>query len=69
MSRQLRTGDRVHMSQWGRQKGYHTGEKGTVLRTLNLHDGGPPYYPVAMEKDIPAGSRILVNTNEIEADV
>jgi hypothetical protein len=68
MSRELKIGDRVHTTRWNRQKRYHTGDKGTVLRTLKLHDGGPPYCLVAMDNDVPADAGVLFDTDEIETD-
>jgi hypothetical protein len=69
MDRELRIGDRVHTTPWNRQKRYHTGDTGTVLRTLKMHDGGLPYCLVAMDKDSPAGAGILFNTDEVEAEL
>jgi hypothetical protein len=69
MSRELKIGDRVHTTRWNRQKGYQTGDTGTVLRTLKLHDGGLPYCLVAMDNDLPIGAGVLFDANEIEADL
>lgn len=69
MSRELRIGDRVYTTRWNRQKRYHTGDKGTVLQTLKMHDGGPPFCLVRMDKDVPATAGVLFNTDEIEADL
>jgi hypothetical protein len=69
MSRELKIGDRVHTTRSNRQKRYHTGDTGTVQRTLKLHDGGPPYCLVAMDKDAPTGPGVLFYTDEIEADL
>ncbi len=68
MNQEPQIGDRVHATRWNRQKRYHTGDKGTVLRTLILHDGGLPFCMVAMDKDAPSTSGILFNTDEIEID-
>jgi hypothetical protein len=69
MNRELNIGDRVHTTRWNRQKRYHTGDKGTVLRTLKLHDGGLPYCLVAMDNDVSTGVGVLFDTGEIEADL
>ncbi len=69
MSRDLKIGDRVHTTRWNRQKRYHTGDTGTVLRTLKLHDGGLHYCLVAMDNDLPTGVGVLFDANEIEADL
>ncbi|MHB1422567.1 MAG: hypothetical protein ACYC3I_05100 [Gemmataceae bacterium] len=68
MKRDLEIGDRVHTTRRNRQKRYHTGDTGTVLRTLKLHDGGLPYCLVAMDKDVPARAGMLFETDEIESD-
>lgn len=69
MSHELKIGDRVHTTRWNRHKRYHTGDMGTVLRTLKLHDGGLPYCLVAMDNDVPTGTGVLFDTDEVEADL
>ncbi|HEY7313307.1 MAG TPA: hypothetical protein VH643_28415 [Gemmataceae bacterium] len=69
MSRGLKIGDRVYTTQWNRQKRYHTGDKGTVLRTLKMHDDGLPFCLVAMDRDASHGAGVLFDTNEIDADL
>lgn len=69
MRHELRIGDRVRATRWNRQKRYHAGDTGTVLRTLKTRDGGLPYCLVAMDKDVPLGPGMLFNTDEIEADL
>lgn len=69
MSRELKIGDRVHTTRGNRQKHYHSGDRGTVLQTLKMHDGGLPFCLVAMDKDAPAAAGVLFNTDEIEADL
>lgn len=69
MSRELKIGDRVHITRWNHQKRYHPGDTGTVLQTVKTHDGGLPFCLVAMDKDVPAGARVLFNTDEIEGDL
>lgn len=69
MSHELKIGDRVHTTRWNRHKRYYTGDMGTVLRTLKLHDGGLPYCLVAMDNDAPTAAGVLFDTNEIEADL
>jgi hypothetical protein len=68
MSRELKIGDRVHTTRGNRQKRYHPGDKGTVLQTLNMHDGGLPFCLVAMDKDLPT-TGVLFDTGEIEANL
>lgn len=69
MSQELKIGDRVQTTRRNRQKRYHTGDTGMVLQTVKLHDGGLPFCLVAMDKDLPDGSGMLFNTDEIEAEV
>jgi hypothetical protein len=69
MSRELKICDRVQTTRWNRQKRYHTGDTGTVMRTIKTRDGGLPYFLVAMDKDVSAGGSVLFNTDEIEAEV
>lgn len=68
MSHELKIGDRVHTTGRNRRKRYQTGDTGTVLRTLKLHDGGLPFCLVAMDKDAPTAG-VLFETDEIEADL
>jgi hypothetical protein len=64
----MEVGDRVRVARWNRHKKYHPGDRGTVLRTLKLHDGGLSYCQVAMDKEDPTGTGILFTTDEIEAE-
>jgi hypothetical protein len=50
----LKIGDRVRVTKRSRLRGYHPGEKGTVIRTLQLNDKGPPIYEATMDKDAPS---------------
>jgi hypothetical protein len=68
MNRELAIGDRVQTTRWNRHKRYHTGDKGTVIHTLKMHDGGLPFCLVAMDKDLPT-ARVLFDTGEIEANL
>jgi len=68
MNRELTIGDRVQTTRWNRHKRYHTGDKGTVLQTLKMHDGGLPFCLVAMDKDVPT-TGVLFDTGEIEANL
>lgn len=45
------------------------GDRVRVLRTVKTRDGGLPFCLVAIDKDLPAGPRVLFNTDEIEAEV
>ena len=69
MSRELKIGDRVHTTRWNRQKRYHTGDRGTVTRTVKPHDGGLSFCLVAMDKDVPTRTGVLFTTDEIELEV
>ncbi|HEY7312104.1 MAG TPA: hypothetical protein VH643_22255 [Gemmataceae bacterium] len=69
MRRELKIGHRVQTTRWNRQRRYHTGDTGTVMRTVKTRDGGLPFCLVAMDKDLPEGDSVLFNTDEIEAEV
>lgn len=68
MNCDLKIGDRVQTTRRNRQKRYQTGDTGTVLRTLKLHDGGLPYCLVAMDSDVSTSAGVLFDSDEIEAD-
>jgi len=69
MSHELKIGDRVQTMPWNRQWRYHTGDTGTVMRTVKTHDGALPFCLVAMDTDLPAGPSVLFSSDEIEAEV
>jgi hypothetical protein len=65
---ELKPGDRVRVTERCQTQGYHAGDKGTVLE-------GPPAgagdrsYIVAMDKDGPSATTIILLSEEIEPDV
>jgi hypothetical protein len=69
MSRPLRPGDRVRVTDLNRLAGYQPGDKGTVLRVSTLATTGAPCYTVTMDKDGPAAAGVVFDEGEIEADV
>ena len=69
MTSGLKIGDRVHTTRWNHQDRYLAGDKGTVVRTLKLHDGGLPCYQVAMDRGVLTSAGVLFDSSEIEADL
>jgi hypothetical protein len=70
MSGALKVGDRVRVTAGNLVSGYHLGDTGTVLKSLENPAGGDTcFYVVAMDKDPIAGDGIAFAEGEVEADV
>jgi len=61
-------GDRARLTERCRMHGYHAGDKGTVLYEPLSGVGGSLYYQVAMDKDDPSCTPVIVTEGEIEPD-
>ena len=67
MNPNLKMGDRVRVRRPSR--GYHVGDKGTVLEGPASYTGDDQKsYVVAMDKDGPGRTSIIFGADEIEAD-
>ena len=67
MNPNLKMGDRVRVRRPSR--GYHVGDKGTVLEgSASNTAGDQKSYVVAMDKDGPGRTSIIFGADEIEPD-
>ncbi len=68
MSRGLKKGDRVRVTNRSGVAGYQVGDKGTVLREVVSTSRGTLYFLIAMDKDDPSHSGVIFRHDEIESD-
>jgi hypothetical protein len=68
MSRELRKGDRVRVTERNRIPDYELGDRGTVLEISSLPATGERHYTVTMDKDHPAHPGAVFTEDEIERD-
>jgi hypothetical protein len=69
MSQDLKPGDRVRVTGRSRTKGYRAGDKGTVLEgPADQAGAGEKSYVVAMDRDGPSSTSVVLGADEIEPD-
>ena len=66
---ELKPGDRVRVTRRSRMRDYRPGDKGVVVRELEVGRRGTRYFQVKMDKSNPAQTGRIFIDDEIEPDV